>query len=462
MQVLGAALYPQPVFPPLDGWDSRISQSPRAACGAWLTTLVVSPVLPFHEILRDASRTLYAPAHLNPWDVFMAADITPEQFQSIHQPTRIERHRFHLLDGLRGLAAMLVVLYHSPLQLQTRFHFGNSYLAVDFFFCLSGFVVAYSYLGPLRGTMRLRDFAATRFIRLYPLFAVSMLFSVLRIYFSPLKLHDVSSSFDLGILIASSVLMVPNLWVSGLGGELFPLNVPAWSLLLEVLANLVFAAAVRSGRSRALLPLLYAISLCVLLAAVSQRESFDMGAEWRGAAIGVARAGVSFIAGAGLLALYSRRPLGGLPSGHATAAAIALTTIFLCSLMLPSRWTGNARYPLCMALLLFPVLVYAGARCTLPASLHGLCAFLGEASYPLYILHVPLMLPYGSLLSSRLLQRHPAAQPWLVLLDLAILLPLCWWIGHRFDMPLRHRLTAAYKSLLRPPSVQRPHFQRPS
>ena len=461
MQALALPLFSEPAFFPFVPTRVTISRPFAAAMERRLTTLVLSLECTFRETLKDAGRTSVRPAHFTSQDVFMAAPQFSAEANAVHPPASAQRHRFHLLDALRGLAAMLVVLYHSPMELQTRFHFANSYLAVDFFFCLSGFVVAYSYLRGLRGEVRLRDFAAVRLIRLYPLFAVSMLIAILRVLVSPLKLNDVSSGLDLGLLIASSLLMIPNLLVSGLGGELFPLNAPAWSLLLEIVANLTFAAAVRSSRGRVLLPVLYGIWVTGLLIALGRGIPFDMGAEWRGSAVGLARVGLSFLAGAGLLELY-RRFKSAPVTGYGALAGIGVLTLFLGLLTLPAHLTGSTFYPLAAALLLFPALVFAGARCALPGPLHGVCAFLGDMSYPLYILHVPLMLPYHNLLAANFVRTHAAAQPWLVVLNLVVLVPLCWWIGHRLDIPLRRRLTAAYKGFLQTHPLPQTSLKRPA
>src|ERR1039458_3367376 len=84
----------------------------------------------------------------------------------------MERPRFHLLDAMRGIAAILVVLYHIPSIFKHTLDFPNSILAVDFFFCLSGFVIAFSYEQRLRDHLNFRDFMVVRLTRLYPLFAL--------------------------------------------------------------------------------------------------------------------------------------------------------------------------------------------------------------------------------------------------------------------------------------------------
>ena len=86
-----------------------------------------------------------------------------------------ERQHFATLDGLRGIAAIVVVIFHdlSPFDLDSLIP--HAPLAVDFFFCLSGFVVAYAYEKRLLGTMSFADFVAVRIIRLYPLILAGLL-----------------------------------------------------------------------------------------------------------------------------------------------------------------------------------------------------------------------------------------------------------------------------------------------
>ena len=94
---------------------------------------------------------------------------------SLH-PTPPSHHRFHLLDGLRGIAAFMVVLYHMPRFMCTFAH--TAFLSVDFFFCLSGFVIGFSYEKRLLAGMRMKDFFAARIIRLYPTYLLAILLSL--------------------------------------------------------------------------------------------------------------------------------------------------------------------------------------------------------------------------------------------------------------------------------------------
>ena len=81
------------------------------------------------------------------------------------------KHHFSTLDGLRGVAAIAIVVFHFMEIAYSDFtknFIAHGFLAVDFFFCLSGFVMAYAYDDRLKG-MGLMAFFKARIIRLHPL-----------------------------------------------------------------------------------------------------------------------------------------------------------------------------------------------------------------------------------------------------------------------------------------------------
>ena len=139
--------------------------------------------------------------------------------------TTPEHHRFHLLDGLRGIAAVIVVMLHAPIQYTSHFRFHGSFLAVDFFFCLSGFVIAFSYEKRLRSFLDLRTFAIARIIRLYPLAALGTVTGALMLAFG---FHNHGRTFTVGSLITHlllGILIVPSTRYD----VLFPLNPVVWT-----------------------------------------------------------------------------------------------------------------------------------------------------------------------------------------------------------------------------------------
>lgn len=361
----------------------------------------------------------------------------------------MERHRFHLLDALRGLAAILVVTFHAPSQLKYFLSFPNSFLAVDFFFCLSGFVIAFSYEDRLKNSLTLRDFVVVRLIRLYPLYALSIVISVIRALNASHLIQQVHSRSALTTLVGLSILLIPNVLIPSAGTQLFPLNSPAWSLFLELVANVAYGCLFLWRIARAGLPLLCLASLGVLTFLASQGSTLDFGTARQGMGFGFARVGFSFAAGIFLFRIFnssSGRRLSGRISliGSTVAAGLLLATF-----MVSTRWSSTGTFQLFVVVLLFPALVYLGATCILPQKINGFCAFLGDMSYPLYILHLPLMLPNFDPGSLRWLKYHPSTWPYILPVHMVFLVAVSWWIGYSVDLPVRRRLTAAFRSFLK-------------
>ena len=83
---------------------------------------------------------------------------------------------FRLLDGLRGIAALVVVLLHIP-QFIKDDTFPEGYLAVDLFFVISGVVIRQAYEHRLESELSVWRFAWLRIVRLYPLYMLGAMIS---------------------------------------------------------------------------------------------------------------------------------------------------------------------------------------------------------------------------------------------------------------------------------------------
>ena len=152
---------------------------------------------------------------------------------------------YHLLDGLRGVAALVVICYHIGEDFATNcltHYFNHGYLAVDFFFMLSGFVIGYAY-DDRRNTMGVMAFVKRRVIRLHPMVVIGALFGALMFYGQAtdyLKVSDVPVAL-LAFATLLNMFLVPawsGVEVRGFG-EIFPLNGPTWSLFLEYISNVL-------------------------------------------------------------------------------------------------------------------------------------------------------------------------------------------------------------------------------
>lgn len=150
---------------------------------------------------------------------------------------------YNILDGLRGVAALTVVCFHlfeayATSHLDQKINHG--YLAVDFFFILSGFVVGYAYDDRWK-TMRIADFLKRRFIRLHPMVIIGALIGAVMFYFQGCSVWDVSQVPVVALIIATlmNVLLIPatpGMEIRGVG-EMYPLNGPSWSLFFEYIGN---------------------------------------------------------------------------------------------------------------------------------------------------------------------------------------------------------------------------------
>ncbi|RZK29484.1 MAG: acyltransferase [Hymenobacter sp.] len=314
---------------------------------------------------------------------------------------------YPLLDGLRGVAALIVVTFHLSEPLGTG-HLdilvNHGYLAVDFFFLLSGFVIGYAY-DERWSTLRIGTFLKRRFERLQPLVVLGMTLGALGFYFtdSPLwpLIHTVPSwKLLLVLLIGYTILPVPlSLDIRG-WQEMHPLNSVGWSLFFEYLANLLYALGLRKLSNAALSVLVFGAALALAHLAITSPAG-DVSGGWTLNAeqvrIGLTRTMYPFFAGL----LLSRV---GKPTRikHAFWACSLLLALVLYMPRLGGAdhvWVNGVCEAIAI-ILVFPLLVYVGANGVVTSAAESrLCQFLGELSYPLYMVHYPLVYFYVAWIS---------------------------------------------------------------
>src|SRR6218665_2359142 len=139
--------------------------------------------------------------------------------------------RYYLLDAMRGIGAIAVLQYHAKFITNIS---QSGYLAVDFFFALSGFIIALEYESKLRSGFSLRKFIESRIKRLYPLYLVGFMLGVS--VFVAKNVHGLTLSFPVDFVTNALLLPSPTAPVN-----FFPFNEPSWSLCMEVAVNLLFA-----------------------------------------------------------------------------------------------------------------------------------------------------------------------------------------------------------------------------
>lgn len=308
---------------------------------------------------------------------------------------------YDILDGLRGVAALTVVCFHlfeayATSHIDQKINHG--YLAVDFFFILSGFVVGYAYDDRWK-KMSVKDFLKRRFIRLHPMVVMGAVIGAVMFYTQGCSFWDVSTVSVSALLFATLVNAflipaTPGSEIRGLG-EMYPLNGPSWSLFFEYIGNILYAFFLRKLPTKV---------LSVLV----------------------------FLAGCGLAVFAIWGPLGDICVGFALteenmtggmlrllfsfSAGLLLSRIFKPVKVRGAFWIGgisivvlsaipriggsedlwmNGVYDAACAIVLFPLLVYlAASGKTTDKVTTRICKFLGDISYPLYMVHYPFIYLY--------------------------------------------------------------------
>ncbi|MGB8193454.1 MAG: acyltransferase [Chitinophagaceae bacterium] len=310
-----------------------------------------------------------------------------------------KRH-YNILDGLRGVAAMTVVVFHILETFtggdHTKQVINHGYMAVDFFFLLSGFVVGYAY-DDRWGKMTVGNFFKRRLIRLHPMIIAGMLIGAVTFYFQACSYWPQIENVPVGklllvMLIGFTLLPVTSsLDIRG-WQEMHPLNGPAWTLFFEYIANILYALFIRKF-SNLLLFLLVLIAGAALIHLAVTSATGDLIGGWSlepaQFRIGLTRLLYPFFAG-----LLMRRVVKLTYINH----AFLWCSLLLVAVLAMPRIGGNEQlwmnglYDSLCVVVVFPVIVYLGASGEIKEGFAAkLCKFFGDISYPLYIIHYPFI-----------------------------------------------------------------------
>ncbi|MGA9461904.1 MAG: acyltransferase [Terracidiphilus sp.] len=353
------------------------------------------------------------------------------------------KQHFEVLDGLRGSAAFLIVIFH-VFNYSFGFHgpwalVKHAYLAVDFFFALSGFVVAYAYDD--RWTrMSVLQFLRIRLIRLHPLVLIGATLGLLGYLLDPFSRAANHTNVAMLLLAyVTSLLLLPSPPVGGRHNESQALNGPAWSLMQEYLGNIAYALILR--RLRALtLAIIFGICGLLLIWTANAKGSLDGGWDYPKIWMAPLRLTVSFVMGLWLYRVHDRIrvPKIGL---------LLLSIVLIVCFQMPvfpkvGECSLNGLYDAACVLFLFPLILLCGAHSDAGTGMIRLCKFSGHLSYPLYITHIPFVY----VLAGYAWTRHPSLNVKLTLISLLIpfVIFIAWFVLKYYDEPVRARLSRRY------------------
>jgi peptidoglycan/LPS O-acetylase OafA/YrhL len=365
------------------------------------------------------------------------------------------KKHYEILDGLRGIAAVMVVIFH----LFETFSGGNhvkqiinhGYLAVDFFFVLSGFVIGYAYDDRWQ-KMTLKSFFKRRLIRLQPMIVMGMIIGACGYYFSasptvfPMIAGIPFWHLLLIMLIGCTLLpLPPSMDIRG-WGEMHPLDGPAWSLFFEYIANILYALIIRKLSNKALAVLVF-IAGCALIHFAVFVNQGDVIGGWslNGEQLRVGFTRLLYPVFAGLLLSRICKP------GHIKRAFLWCSLCIVAIFIIPriggsSHLWMNGLYDSFCILFLFPLIVYIGAS----GSMNGktasrICTFFGNISYPIYITHYPIIYIFTAWVANNKVSMTAAWPTALLVFFVAI--AIAYGCYKLYDVPVRKWLTKKLKNL---------------
>ena len=349
------------------------------------------------------------------------------------------KDHFIALDGLRGVAALVVIVMHRGLWWNPEGGFlGHGYMAVDFFFLLSGFVIAFAYDGRMGAGMSPWRFMGLRLIRLYPLILLGMLLGALWPAIQlAIQARGAPDPGEFLTNLTKGLLLIPDDHARGRGDSIFPLNGPTWSLFFELIANLVYALIGRRLSTR-LLAVIVAVSGGLLTWLVFN-GGVDVGGLPRTFWAGFPRVAFGFFGGALLYRVLSSAAERGWRPPALKAPFLTTAVLLVAILSVPNRFAWNPWFNLFVLGFAFPMLV-ALAAAPGPAKGHGarLCKLAGDLSYPVYVLHYPIYVLIGGLGLG--MAGIPGHAPWIGMAGAAIVIAAAWVALKVYDEPLRRRL----------------------
>lgn len=366
--------------------------------------------------------------------------------------TKDSKPHYALLDGLRGVAALLVVWYHIFEGFQFAGNkpvidfINHGYLAVDFFFILSGFVVGYAYDNRWGKTLTLGGFFRRRLIRLQPMVCMGAVIGAASFLLSGMERWDGTHAtlwltflaFVCGCLMLPALPRMPR-EVRG-NGEMFPLNGPCWSLFFEYVGNIVYALFIRRLSTRLLAVLSFALCCALTWFAVTDQSGYgSIGVGWTVDRTNILGGMLRMLCPFTMGVLMSRlfKPLRQARGAFWTSAALLLIIFHVPYIHSDGALSLNGIFEAACIIAVFPLVVwYAASGKTTDIASTRICRFLGDISYPLYIVHYPLMYAfYMWLIKTRQYTLHETWPAALAAVTASII--LAWLCLKLYDMPVR-------------------------
>lgn len=374
----------------------------------------------------------------------------------------MEKPRYDILDGLRGVAAMMVLLYHVFNDAKSFFvwpapvnEFYHGFLGVDFFFILSGFVMGYAYDNRLTPNpspvdegkkMTFWGFVKRRFIRLHPMVVMGALLGLVAFIIQGCTKWDGTEVGLEAVLWATllALFLIPapsGMDVRG-NTEAFPLNGPHWSLFFEYLGSLLYGMLLHRLPTK-WLRVWVACGIVSLATYALFQEDGGVAYGWSSEPMnllgGALRMLYAYPMGLLMARMFRRRKPEPLHGSVFLFCSVAL--VVLLGFPLFGGKDTETIFQLICIFSFFPGIIWIGARGVVQGRQQQAVSFLGRLSYPLYAVHFPLIYLYITWVSSDGQPYEGYSQPWVkAVITIAASLLLATLCLLFYDEPLRKRL----------------------
>ena len=367
-------------------------------------------------------------------------DRTPPTDSTSHPvdaaPSGSTQQHFLMLDGLRGVAAISVAIYHACIIFHGTQLLPKAFLAVDFFFLLSGIVVAHAYERRLKQG-RIREYFERRIVRLYPMILVGALLGMSVVSSSPgARGLSVGTLAYLGL---SAVLCLPILKANVYPGShsIAPVNGPSWSLFFEIFVNAVYGLVAKRLTNTILVTVLLAAFIAEAIG-ILRFNGLNFGDyvetfEW-----GLVRVIFPFFMGVLINRTFAARKF------PMSATAPLILAIALVATFLPTSRNWDAVGELVAVAVIYPGVIVLAMRVVVSSRQGRVLAWLGAVSYPVYAIHVPLFM-WLSRLQRATASRVQVSPHWWIVLSVPIAIVCAWAILSIYDLPVREMLTSRMK-----------------
>ena len=346
------------------------------------------------------------------------------------------RQRLYWLDAGRGLAAIAVMLYHYQVFLGTVELFKYGYLAVDLFFMMSGYVLVYAYGEKMAEGMSTLRFMVVRIIRLYPTFLFATLFGaayyVLKILMGA---DDAPILSDIIAILIQNLFFLPTYIKDVVPNGIFPFSPAAWSLSAEMVLSVLYGLGIWKFREKALVWLI-AITFAICVFFALRFGTFDYGFDQKSFHPALFRATAEFSLGVLLYKKFSH-----IRMKQNWVQPALLSVIMIILVLLKPNWMIS----IISLGILFPLFLTLQPSRNLTGMSAKVCTELGRISYPVYLLHTPVLLWGAGAFKVFKGDNFEASAPWLGIALMVATIVLSFMVAKLFDEPIRRLLNKYIK-----------------